>query len=234
MSTFLQKVRLITLGAVHDLLDRKIDMNSPSVLRQYTRDLEDALEKMHNETAIAGGRVRTLKREAGDLESRIASGTSQIQRLLASTDADRENRAREQGSVVVRLQQTLETNKQELVSAVANLSSLETAVANLEAKHRDIVERVRDLERLDRSTKSMEAAADALNQAGRLVQSGADVSVDDVQARMRERNDVATEKFTRAMGDIRTEEDPAHRDAVDDLLNSLRSADAKEPAPTAA
>ena len=71
MSGFLQKLRIVTLGAAHDLLDREIDMNSPSALRQYVRDLEDAIGKMNSELAVQEGGVRTLNREYGDLGHKI-------------------------------------------------------------------------------------------------------------------------------------------------------------------
>ena len=41
---------------------------------------------------------------------------------------------------------------------------------------------------------------------------------------MRQRNDVASEKFDRAMGCMATEPDPADSEDVDALLNSLNPA----------
>ena len=99
---------------------------------------------------------------------------------------------------------------------------IDVAVANLEAKHSEMVSRVRELEQLDRDTKAKNLAAQSLNAAGRLIKGGADVSVDDVQARMRAANDVAEEKFTRALGESAIQEDTETAAAVDSVLNEFR------------
>src|SRR2546430_4877220 len=51
-----------------------------------------------------------------------------------------------------------------------------------------------------RDTKTKEAASSALNSASSLIDGGSDISVDDIETKMRARNDVASEKFDRAVG----------------------------------
>src|SRR6266481_1935672 len=140
MSGFLAKLRVVTLGSVHDLLDRAIDLNSPSVIRQYTRDLE-----------------RPKAADLVRMRAKFAGADENIEHAKkASVDID-------------------------------------VAVSNLEGKHAAMVDRVRQLEQLDRDTKAKNSAASALAAAGRLIQGGADISVDDVQQRMARNNDVAQE-----------------------------------------
>jgi len=228
MSTFLSKLRVVTLASVHDLLDKSIDLNSPGVLRQYVRDLEDALDKMKLEAAQQGGQVRTLTREQGDLEHRIELGKSTITNLLKQGN---EAAARLKGQEVVRLTAQLESNRSALEAQTKASQALDQAVAQLDAKHSDMLSRVRDLERIDRDSKAKEQAATALNSVGSLVSGGADISIDDIESKMRARNDVASEKFDRAMGTVKVEEDPQTSGQVDDLLNSLKPTEAaKEPA----
>lgn len=55
---------------------------------------------------------------------------------------------------------------------------------------------------MEQSAKAKEGAAEALRGVAKLASSGAQVSVDDVSARLQARSDVADEKFTRAMGAV--------------------------------
>lgn len=218
MSTFLQKLRTVTLGTAHDLLDKAIDLNSPSALRQYVRDLEDALDRLRNEAAVAAGQIRTMEREKGDYESTITYCTQTAQRYVNSGKQDL---ARIEASKVLRAKENLARVTSQLETQHTTSSNLDNAVALLDAKHTDMVQRVRDLERIDRDSKAKEQAAGALSAAGKLVSGGADISVDDIESKMRARNDVANEKFSRAIGDVRVQEDEEHGAAVDDFLSNL-------------
>src|SRR4029077_6302633 len=218
MTSFLNKLRVVTLGSGHYLLDRAVDLNSQSALRQYTRDLEDALDRMHAEAATQAGQVRTLGREKGDLEHKIEAATNSAAALLQTNQVA----ARVKATEAVRYKSQLESNTKALEVQRSTSQSLDAAVAQLEAKHSDMVARVRELERLDRDSKAKEQAANALQNAGTLIQGGVDVSVDDIESKMRARNDVASEKFDRAMGAVKVEEDPETSSKVDDLLTSLQ------------
>jgi phage shock protein A len=218
MTGFLQKVRTITLGMSHDLLDAAIDMNSPSALRQYVRDLEDAISKMENEAAIQAGAVRTLGREHGDLTASIAAKKASIQTDLTANPT----RARQTATLVVTLQSQLDRNTQELEAQKVTSANLDQAVEKLELKHTDMVSRVRELERMDRTSKAKEQSAAALTSASNLVSGGSAISIDDIESKMRSYSDVASEKFDRAMASTNTEEDPETASKVDDLLASMQ------------
>src|SRR6185369_12763986 len=219
MSSFFSKIRTLTLGAAHDLVDTAIDMNSPSAVRQYVRDLEAALDKMRSESAIQAGQVRTLTREIGDLEHNIESGKA----LIASRQsAGKIDAARAKASEVLNWQKTLEQKRLSLEAQKKTSEALDASVTRIEARHAEMVNAVRELERLDRDSKAKEAAAAAMTSASKLVSGGADISNDDVSSRMHQRNDVAEEKFQRAMGGLETDENPEHEAAIDDLLSSLK------------
>jgi phage shock protein A len=219
MASFMQKLRTVTLGAAHDLLDKTIDMNSTSSLRQYVRDLEDALSKMKNEAAIQAGAVRTLDREHGDLAGQIAAKKTTIQ---AYVDQGKQDQARPLATLVVTLQQQFDRNEQELMNQKAASAALDQAVEKLELKHTDIVNHVRELERIDRTSKAKEQSASALSSAARLTNSGSAISIDDIESKMRAYGDVASEKFDRAMADTSIQEDPETTSKVDDLLASMQ------------
>jgi phage shock protein A len=223
MSTFMQKLRVVTLGSVNDLLNKAIDMNSPSVLRQYVRDLEDALDRMKDEAAIEAGGIRTLERESQDLQTKIDVGKKTIVQLQ---QAGHDDLARIKATEIVQLQQQYTSHQNMLVTQRQSSSSIDQSISKLELRHSSMVSKLQELTRLDMDTKAKEHTAMAMAAAGRLANTGADISVDDVEQKMRARNDVATEKFNRAMGDIQFQEDPETTAAVDDLLGSLKPATA--------
>jgi len=94
MATLYEKVRLVTLGNVHEWLDKKIDLDSPAALKQYVRDLETGLADLRDQAAEAAGRVTTLKRELSEDEHQKADKDALIARLMATDDPNKENAAR--------------------------------------------------------------------------------------------------------------------------------------------
>lgn len=227
MSTFVAKLRAVTLGTVHDLLDKAIDMNSPSVLRQYVRDLEDAQDKLSTLAAEQAGGVRTYVREISELDAKIDVGKKTITKLLATGHPDL---AKIKGSEVLALQDQRKDKAAALDAQRTTSQRLDEAVSKLNGKHATMVVQLRQLESLDRDTKAKEQAGRTLQMAGRLVSGGADVSVDDISSKMRARNDVASEKFSRAMGDVTVPENPEENAAVDDLLKELAPQEQKAAA----
>lgn len=219
--TFLNKVRALTLGTAHDLLDKAIDENSPTVLRQYVRDLEEAISKMQGEAAVQAAQVVTLQRQQGDAKSDIASLNSKAEALMRSAAPGHEELAKAALAKVVSLQKTASDLTEQIVNQQKASNDLDMTVAALLGKHDTSVARLRDLERLDRDTKAKESAASALSQAGTLV-NGGNVNVDDIESKMRARNDIAGEKFRRSMGDIHADSDPETEEAVNDLFNKLK------------
>jgi hypothetical protein len=97
---------------------------------------------------------------------------------------------------------------------------LTLAVTRLNAKHDQMVSRVRELERIDRDSKAKESTASALNAAGSILGGVGSQSVDDLEDRMRRRNDVASAKFDQSMATI--PEDTSNKEEVDAMLASLK------------
>jgi len=217
MTTFIQKLRVVTLGTAHDLLDKAIDLNSPSALRQYVRDLEDALAKLTNEAAVQAGQIRTLTREQGDLSTRISTDKTLAAKYLQSNPS----LARVKASDAVMAQKELDSINQQLVAQKELSNKLDASVTALDAKHTEMLSNVRRLESMDRQSKAQDQAASALTSAGKTLAGGADVSIDNIEQKIEARNDVAAEKFSRAMGSFASPEDPEHTAAVDELLASL-------------
>lgn len=221
MTSFIHKLRTITLGSVHDLLDKAIDTNSPSALRQYARDLEDALDRMKNEAAVQGGTVRTLAREKAELEVKYAATTTKITKILGGSDQNKNELARAEGAIAVQTKRQIESIAIDLEKQKEASTNLDLAVTKLDSKKTEMVSKIRELERLDRTTKAKESSAEAIAAAGGLMDNGGDISIDSIEQKMRARGDVADEKFDRAMGSVHQDENPDTAADVDELLASL-------------
>jgi phage shock protein A len=218
MSLF-SKARVVVLGNLHDVLNKAIDMNSPSALRQYVRDLETALEELNNEAAVAAGEVRTTEREIADLTAFIETGKGTVQKLQTNGRADL---ARTKALEVVNKKKDLEGFQTLLTSQRETSTKLDSAVSSVQTKHDQMLSRVNELEVMDGASKAKEHAATALESASHIVGTGADISIDNIESKIRARNDIASEKFDRAMNVTAPAEDPDTTSAVDDLLKECK------------
>lgn len=225
MSIF-NKVRVIVLGHVNDLLDKAIDMNSLSAVRQYVRDLEEAQTKVEHEAAVAAANVTTLTKQHTALDTAIGQNLSRIKAYLAQNN---EAAARALGGTVHDEQQELASLDAQITEAKANSQSLDTAAEQIKARHQQMLSQVRTLESKDRSSHALEQSTAALKGAQTLTEGVDGASVDNLAQKINARNDVAQEEFKRTMGGFAAPEDPLKTAAVDDLLNSLRT-----PAPATA
>lgn len=222
--TFLSKARAFTLGNLHDLLDKAIDVNSPAVLKQYVRDLETAISQLQSEAATQAGGVRTLNREIGDLKNNIATKTASIKSRLGSPNVTSQDTVvRSWAAQVTEWQKELDQKVNQDLPAQAKVAlDLDGAVSRLEIKHTAMVSQVRKLESAVHTTNAKEHAVSALKSADSLA-SGADgVSVDNLAAKVQRRADVADEKFDRAMNSETLEESPEQSADVDAFLNNLK------------
>lgn len=224
--SLLGQARAFTLGNLHELMDKAIDINSPVVLKQYVRDLETAIDQLKTQAAIQAGGVRTVTREIGDLQQSIDMKTKAIKTRLAQGGIDTTDvTIRAWGLQVTNWQKDL-TQKQtvELPEKQKVAASLDAAVAKLEAKHTEMVSNVRRLSSLAETTKAKSHATAALEQAGKL-SSGADgVSIDNLQSRIQAQADVADEKFDRQMNSDAYAESDEQKADVDGFLASLKTA----------
>ena len=221
MSGFLAKLKLVTFGAANDLVDKAIDMNSPSALREYVREIEADLDKLHNQAAIQAGLVRTLTREAGDLQHKIDSESIAVQKIIAKADPTINVLARAKAQNILVLQKSLVDKQSALEEQKKASAAIDVAVTKLDSKHAQMVQQVRDLERIDRDTKIKESAAAITASAGRLLSDSGGLSVDDIKSKMSARHDVADEKFDRAMDTLQDGDSAEDSAAVDDLLAKL-------------
>jgi phage shock protein A len=222
MSIF-KKIRLVALGNMEDLLDKVIDTNSPAVVKQYCRDLETALNQLRNEAAVAAGQVRTLEREKAEAEGQKAHVEETIAHVLQSSDPNKDAVARQQAQLLPAIARKLSTLNDTLTTQLETSKNLDRAVQALDLKHAAMVSRIQELEMLDRGSKAKESAARALNAAGSLAAGGTDISIDNLESRIRARGDVADSKFERAMGTVSDLADPSEAAEADGYLEQIKA-----------
>lgn len=218
MAGFLSQLRSLTLGTAHDLLNKTIDLNSPTVVRQNLRDIEDALGKLNSDAAVSEGQLRTLKRELGDLSQKVITDKATLAKLLESKDPTAVTLARTKAALVIEEQRQVGAKTADIDVQESAAAKMQNAVTQLQGRHDMLASRVRELENLDRDSKSREAAARALNSAAALMNTGTSSSIDNIETRMRERNDIAAAKFDQAIGSMPAED---HSEEIDALLASL-------------
>ena len=202
MASIFEKLRALTLGNLHEVLDAAVDLSSVAVCKQYVRDLEMAKDKMRDQAAAARGRYAQSQAAVATLEHQIETDTEHAQLLLDDDDTTNDADAQKLMEGVVSKTEVLEIRKTQLATDKKLADDLGEAVRKVTARHVEMVNNVRRLEALDQQTKAQEAATSALRQAGKITSSTDGISIDNAEARMRERAAAANEKFNDAMSDV--------------------------------
>jgi len=86
MAGLFQKARIAALSAAHSLMDKVVDLNSIGAVKQYVRDLENALEDLEDASAAATGHVRTVQRDADQIKSQIQELNQNIDFILSDNN----------------------------------------------------------------------------------------------------------------------------------------------------
>lgn len=211
MATIFQKLRTIVLSNVHDLLDKTTDLNDVGAVRQRVRDLETALENLESGANEAQGGLRTLKREKGETEERIARLTATAEKFANDDDPTNDAIGEAHMLEVEGLEEQLADLNTGLEEAETTSANLTRALLSLKTEHEKMVRAVRRLEATERGTKAKESAANAIKMVGEMVKAGENVSVDSIVSRMNRRRDVADVAFEKSLGTLN---DATGRDAA--------------------
>ena len=202
MASIFQKLRTITLGNLHQLLDNVIDLNSVAACKQYVRDLEEAKDQIRDQAAAARGRLAQSQNACSVLEHQIAEDTENAELILNDGDDSNDGDAQKLMEGVVTKQELLETKQAQRDADKMASDGLAEASKKIIAKHAEMVNNVKRLEALEQQTKAQEQATAAMRQAGKLASSADGVSVDNVEQRLRDRAAASNEKFKDALSDV--------------------------------
>jgi len=211
MASLFQKARIAALSAAHALLDKVVDLNSIGAVKQYVRDLENALEDLEDAAAIASGHVRTVQRDADQIRSQIKELNQNIDFILSDNKPENDSLATPLEARLIGLEQRITARDEEIATGQTTAKALNEAVSVLRTRYQNMVQQVQRLEALDQATRAKENAVNAIRQAGQIASAGSDVSIDAVSDRIQRRADVADAKFDRALGEMN---DQVEKDVV--------------------
>ena len=211
MAGLFQKARIAALSAAHALMDKVVDLNSIGAVKQYVRDLENALEDLEDASAAAAGHVRTVQRDAEQIRYQIKELNQNIDFILGDNKPDNDSLATPLEARLIGLEQRMSTKAEEIATGEKTSHALVEAVSTLRTRYQNMVQQVQRLEAMDKATKAKESAVEAIRQAGQITSAGADVSIDAVADRIQRRADVADARFERVMGEM---SDQVQKDVV--------------------
>lgn len=229
MSTFLQKVHTAMFAEAHEVADKLVDMNSIPNLKENIRELETAQLTLATQAAAAAANVGIQTSRRDSMQTAIDHDTLVIKAFLNKTPAD-EKSARVFATKVEGEKTQLTILNQQIGMATQQSQQFDTTVERLKNKHAELMNRVKVLTMKDNATRGLNLGSHSLQVAQSMLNTdGVDGSVDNVADRIDEKNAVAQETFNRTVASMEPPPDPLKDQAVDDLLNSLRT-----PAPETA
>jgi phage shock protein A len=202
MAGLFQKARIAALSTAHALMDKVVDLNSIGAVKQYVRDLENALEDLEDASAAATGHLRTVQRDSDQLRYQITELNRNIDFILTDNKPENDNLATPLEARLIGLEQRAGTKVEEINTGTKTAQALSEAVTTLRTRYSTMVEQVQRLEAMDKATKAKENAVQAIKQAGQIAGAGSDVSIDAVADRIQRRADVADARFERALGEM--------------------------------
>lgn len=204
--TLLQKARIAVLANLHGLLDKAVD--TPEGYRQYIRDLESAIAELQGAVDENAGTVTGYQRDAERLQAEIAKKQADIDQLLGDDDPSNDNAA-------VQLQMDLETDstqlelvKQNIVDTTATKTELDSAVAQLNTRHQQMVNELAKLTTMHAASQAKNRAASAAEAASQASTAAAGASVDSLEANLAHQKDVADARFARVIGGMQSTATP--------------------------
>jgi phage shock protein A len=205
METLRQKARVLSLSWLHQVADAAIDTQSIPVVRQYIRDMEQAMSDLREAQAENAGAIAGLTRQIGQLHQQEAILNTQADALL-QLNPPREDLAATVEQRLQEVENTLTPLNNQLEKSQAIQAQYEQAMSALEAKHNSMMQQLRTLQSLDTSASAEDRAARALHSVNGAL--GGTSSLDDITARIQGRSDVAHARLQQEMGGIAPQPDP--------------------------
>jgi phage shock protein A len=202
MAGLFQKARVAALSTAHALLDKIVDLNSVGAVKQYIRDMENALEDLEDAAATAAGHLRTVQRDLTQLQSQARELNQNIDFIISDNNPANDHLAKPLEARLIVLEQRIRSKDEEIKSGEKTAQALNEAVSTLQTRYHSMVEQLQRLEAMDRAAKAKESAVEAIRNAGRITAAGGTVSVDAIADRIQRRADVADAKFEQVMGEM--------------------------------
>lgn len=153
MATLLEKVSTLISANLHALIDQALKSNSPAVIDQYIRQVENNLADLEDAAATVGGEVRTIKRKVTEYEQKADETDQAINAFLMEGNNAYASAAQAKLNSTQRL---VDTYKEQAVRQEAEYQNLLSAKVKLEARLQTMKQEREELMSLLELAKSKE------------------------------------------------------------------------------
>ncbi|MFA5986535.1 MAG: hypothetical protein WC819_04295 [Parcubacteria group bacterium] len=203
MMTIFQKLRTITLGAAHALLDKAIDEMSIPALKQNLRDIEAAIKTLDEEAAEAEGSMVTANNRATAITAQVDELNTNIVFILSDGDDSNDHLSEPLQARLTGLEVQQKSALAEVETFKQTMMAVDQVASALKAKQQTRLTQITLLQSQANTAEAKNKAADAIELANKL--GGGEISsVDDFQERIETKSNIADARLRRAMGDMQT------------------------------
>lgn len=202
MASIWEKLSTLVKSNIHGLLDKAIDLNSPEAIKQYVRDLEDALREMRGALASSIGNVTAARQRVASIQAKITATEEGIEALISDDDTSNDHFADPLGAKLVGYERDVEAAKEELAALELEQTALQNAEDQLEDKVEEMQGQVARLAALARKAAVQERAAASISSAAAALGMNGAVSVDNIEERIQARSAAAGARLGMAMGEL--------------------------------
>jgi phage shock protein A len=185
------KIRLVTLGNIHQLLNKMVDLNNIAAVEQHLRDLRNSLDGLENDAAQAEGQKRYVAKRLAGKQGEVAGLLTSIRTIQGDANPDNDHLAKAMAVKAVGLNKEIEALKVEDEDAKATDLAMDKAVSLLTASVTSFDSQLNRLRSLAESTKNKTRAAEALNAVAAVTANGDGLQLDNVSARIQKAAETA-------------------------------------------
>ncbi len=169
MASLLEKVSTLISANLHDLVDRALQSNSPAVIDQYIRQVENNLEDLEDAAATVGGEAKSIRRRLDDTKQKLTELDRAIDAFLVEGNEDAAAAVQSRYNSTERLVQTY---TEQLQRQDEEYEKLLGAKVKLEARLATMQQQREELQALLDLAKSKEMTVKAMKSLDDLMGSG--------------------------------------------------------------
>jgi phage shock protein A len=159
MASLLEKVSTLISANLHHIIDQALQSNSPAILDQYIRQVENNLADLEDAAATIGGEVRAIKRKQNDYEQKAQEQDKAIDAFLTEGNEEFASAAQSRLNSTLRL---VETFKEQAERQEQEFQKLLNAKVKLEARLQTMKQEREELMILLELAKSKETTVKAM------------------------------------------------------------------------
>lgn len=189
------KIRSITLGNLHSLLDFAKSLNTVADYEQYLRDLRTGRDQLDKQAAAGRGRKKFLDQQIATAKARCSEADEQINLLLGDDDPSNDHFANPLQVQYDSIMKQIEAAEAELVTVSQVVSQYDEAVQRIDVRYVEADAKLSTIRLMEQGTNAKEKAAKALDG----LDFGSAPDTTGAEARLAERASVADNALSRSL-----------------------------------